>query len=574
MRVYIKGFKSIADGQYVGLGNKLTFLVGPNSAGKSVLLHALQKLSGTSPLFEPEDHLVHHNISNDKVATSQALGVEWDNNEETIEYRATMFDSNHFFDEENFDEILSDTLIYKSIEENIEEKHNPTIEQKAWCLSRIINNRNIIHEVLDDRNYENFQTSFDLIKKLKQQPSISPKDFFSNFNLFKVREFIFIQYSELPEKYNNKIEKLFEWIRELIIDQNDPKKTQPLLDWVTECEKLMFVSWNAALMISLAKTLKGKKRQYHLNQFTHHNAAIISLVRETNARFFFGYPGNKFKTAVVSADRTLPKKNDLEAEFHPGKPIFNPYHELIKSIVAKEWGHPPDRKNTEQIGLSAYTKDISQLSIDINKHLSDALFIDNGYQVNARSRIKLSKSDILEDGLTEAVKDNYYSTNAIINQFSFDANIYITDAFGRELDFNRIGSGIGYVFPVLIECLKSQNAGGIVFIQQPELHLHPALQASLCDILIESAADRMIISETHSEHLILRALKRIRQTYNQTILNKELQLFPEDVAINYFEPMPDGTTRVHNIRIAPDGEFVDRWPNGFFPERDQELFDE
>ena len=46
------------------------------------------------------------------------------------------------------------------------------------------------------------------------------------------------------------------------------------------------------------------------------------------------------------------------------------------------------------------------------------------------------------------------------------------------------------------------------------------------------------------------------------------------VAVMYFEPDALGKTKVKRIRIAPDGEFLDRWPKGFFAERDQELFDE
>lgn len=74
--------------------------------------------------------------------------------------------------------------------------------------------------------------------------------------------------------------------------------------------------------------------------------------------------------------------------------------------------------------------------------------------------------------------------------------------------------------------------------------------------------------------MILRALKRVRQTANGTLKDPELKLNAEDIAVNYFEPQPDGSTRVHILRVSEDGDFLDRWPNGFFAERDQELFDE
>jgi predicted ATPase len=80
--------------------------------------------------------------------------------------------------------------------------------------------------------------------------------------------------------------------------------------------------------------------------------------------------------------------------------------------------------------------------------------------------------------------------------------------------------------------------------------------------------------ETHSEHLLLRILKRVRQTHLKVAIAQELKINAEDVCVLYFDPSPDGTTAVKRLRITEDGEFMDRWPRGFFGERDQELLDE
>ena len=130
------------------------------------------------------------------------------------------------------------------------------------------------------------------------------------------------------------------------------------------------------------------------------------------------------------------------------------------------------------------------------------------------------------------------------------------------------------MLPVLVEIFRAKNNGKMVFLQQSELGLHPAMQANLTDVLIRAASGKRIVAETHSEHLILRALKRIRQTSSRTNKDPELDRYPEDVAVNYCEPLGDGTTRVHILRVSPDGDFIDRWPNGCFAERDGELFDE
>ena len=170
--------------------------------------------------------------------------------------------------------------------------------------------------------------------------------------------------------------------------------------------------------------------------------------------------------------------------------------------------------------------------------------------------------------------ENWNEHDMSSNSPTFTCKMYLVDSHGRELTFEDVGSGIGYVLPVLIESLKNTNRKKVVFLQQPELHLHPALQASLTDVLIEASSNKRIIAETHSEHMILRALKRVRQTTNGSLKDPELKLKPDDIAVNYFEPLPDGSTRVHILRVSGDGDFLDRWPSGFFSDRDKELFDE
>ena len=46
---------------------------------------------------------------------------------------------------------------------------------------------------------------------------------------------------------------------------------------------------------------------------------------------------------------------------------------------------------------------------------------------------------------------------------------------------------------------------------------------------------------------------------------------PEQVSVVFIEQV-DGEVRATRLRISESGEFVDRWPHGFFEERDDELF--
>jgi predicted ATPase len=138
-----------------------------------------------------------------------------------------------------------------------------------------------------------------------------------------------------------------------------------------------------------------------------------------------------------------------------------------------------------------------------------------------------------------------------------------------ELGFENVGSGISYVFPILTSLWASR----LSFIEQPELHLHPRAQCEISDVFIHAynKGSNSVI-ESHSEHILLRILRRIRETNKGFLLPDELKLTTDDVNIYYFEPLPEGCTRVKRIRVDKQGELMDRWPGGFFSERDAELF--
>ena len=143
---------------------------------------------------------------------------------------------------------------------------------------------------------------------------------------------------------------------------------------------------------------------------------------------------------------------------------------------------------------------------------------------------------------------------------------------GTVVTHRDVGIGVSQVLPVLVSAYAS--SGQLVAIEQPEIHLHPALQADLGDVFLESAlgADgNTFLLETHSEHLILRILRRIRETTDGELPEGVPAVLPEQVAVLYVQPGSDGAEVLH-IPITPDGEFERPWPEGFFPERSKELF--
>lgn len=71
----------------------------------------------------------------------------------------------------------------------------------------------------------------------------------------------------------------------------------------------------------------------------------------------------------------------------------------------------------------------------------------------------------------------------------------------NDLRPDNVGAGISYLVSVLVECLASPE-NGIVAIENPEIHLHPAAQSKLCEFLYFIAqSGRQLFIETHSDHI-------------------------------------------------------------------------
>ncbi len=137
---------------------------------------------------------------------------------------------------------------------------------------------------------------------------------------------------------------------------------------------------------------------------------------------------------------------------------------------------------------------------------------------------------------------------------------------------SEVGAGVSQVIPVIVAALQSK--ADLALVEQPEIHVHPAMQVGLGDLLIDAATRdlgrRTFLVETHSEHLILRLLRRIRETTEGELGEDAPRFSAEKLSVIYVENTPDGVN-IRRLRVDDLGEFKDRWPKGFFAERMGEL---
>jgi predicted ATPase len=124
---------------------------------------------------------------------------------------------------------------------------------------------------------------------------------------------------------------------------------------------------------------------------------------------------------------------------------------------------------------------------------------------------------------------------------------------GDVVSVADVGFGVSQTLPVLV-ALRAARPGQLVYIEQPEIHLHPRAQAAMARLLV-NAANRgvRLVVETHSSLLLLGL---------QTLV-AEGEIEPDLVGLNWFlRSEKDGTTRIRSAQLDEAGRFGD-WPEDF-----------
>lgn len=127
----------------------------------------------------------------------------------------------------------------------------------------------------------------------------------------------------------------------------------------------------------------------------------------------------------------------------------------------------------------------------------------------------------------------------------------------------NVGFGITYTLPVVVSLLSSAP-GDLVFLENPEAHLHPRAQSKIGELIARAAASGVqVIFETHSDHV----LNGIRIAIKSGILKSE------DATILFFDRdnvEESNGTRVTSLTIDSNGR-IDDWPSGFFDEFEKSI---
>ena len=344
-------------------------------------------------------------------------------------------------------------------------------------------------------------------------------------------------------------------------------------------------------------------------------------------------------SGTVSPIRCLPNEfYDIDGAYPKDQPWDAQHWHTMAKVVYQEVMFHTKNISSGEVGKSGEIE--NNILSAVNYMLSSLDMLGVGYTVVGNVTLALDASDVIinySNCSRKRLKAKLHSEKSKVHLY------LIEQSTGLSVEITDVGVGISQIIPVLAASymLSMPSGGTIVHIQQPEIHLHPKLQAQLADVFIlamHNAANKFgskdkiiarypnaflrdevdpdvqvkykvasvkafaeavfgpqkyLILESHSEHLLLRFLRRIRETYHTYVLpcnyppadefkkvlfpartQRAACLFADEVVVIYVKKNEDNLTTFKHLRLAEDGEFIDRWPDGFFTERDKELFDE
>jgi len=321
----------------------------------------------------------------------------------------------------------------------------------------------------------------------------------------------------------------------------------------------------------------------------------LLLIRESNlanANEPFEYLNLKTKPVIIGTAQDalyqFSEKDEISFKISAdyGNIILNyQIKDLTKSLIEKS-EHVIDKTIAESLFFRSYCQFISaarlgpqmfyskdDFIVDVDDQISE---IEGKCEYVVHFLDKKRNQDVIPEICnTGFATDLFTQVIAWERKINKGVNLFVEDKglLGYELKYQfnthegrsdklnaiNVGFGLTYVLPVIVAILSAQK-DTILFIENPEAHLHPNGQAQLAELIALAAqAGIQIVIETHSDHIINGILVQCKkfESGKKGIDRNNVRIYSFNI--------PEGhiNTFVEEIKILEGGK-IDKQPDGFF----------
>ena len=563
--IKFKNYKSFSEGKIEI--RPITLLVGANSVGKSSILQLLLMLQQTAlsdKNYKSALKLHGGNVSmgeginllkRKEVSKKLTITIGFDNKDlqelfttklltqycqELLLYASFL---DNIFKDENESE--SDKSLFTTIVNTLTGRNGPSKSYKRSELDlRFLLNENqiIIEKTPFYELIEKTATKLEKIRVKNMSEKLKENIFFmrSNFN--------FSNLSSKKEEYLLSYDVL-------------EKLSQKILDDKFELSYEIFYK-DKVLVISKISLLNSKNELFTFEFDEHHENRLLNLKSDF----------------LLDENRKDSRKNipihDLKKLFESPRTIFSFLNnDYDKVRLMQEDKYSVFSFIMYQILSNAVISARSNFTENKINYVSPLRAHPKRYYFLDKARVNSSVDTLDGDALTEILKENGQlkeQVNSWLRKFNLEVDVsplqdiihkIVVSQNSLSLDITDVGFGISQILPVIIQGFLS-TPQSITVIEQPEIHIHPKMQADLADLFIDIvqkkdknsnvSINKFLIVETHSEYL----LKRLRRRISEGIIS------PENVAIYLIsQPNKDGGI-IEKLEIKDKGFF--EWPHDFY----------
>lgn len=370
---------------------------------------------------------------------------------------------------------------------------------------------------------------------------------------------------------------------------NDKKTLELMFDYLFEVKKIKDDLFNLSFELCHVKSNKedvikmctvslsnnGRKIlnfKFDLNQNNTAYKNIVITSDFTDKEEMFDKKAKEEFLKLINFDSTIfswvPNFNKNNRDF-----FFRNFNEEESSIVTQ---------TITQIIEQAILSIKSQFTRELVNHVSPLRAHPKRYYFLDKANINTILDTLDGNSLTETLKENTIVKNKVntwLKTFGLHVDVSTLQdvihklkiqQYSLDLDITDVGFGISQILPVIVQGFLSYD-NSLTMIEQPEIHLHPKMQADLADLFIDVVtgsipqkkvfknkqypiAMKYLLIETHSEYLLRRLRRRI----------SEGKISAQDVAIYFVVPPKDrnSSAEIQEKEVSEDGAFD--WPQDFY----------